>query len=48
MVFGVAQVTAFFEDNDQMGLSHRTRMHIQSEGIVRPKDLIDLNFCLER
>ena len=41
MIFGVAQVTAFFEDNDQMGLSHITRLHLHYEGIVRPEDLID-------
>ena len=40
MVSGVAQVTAFFEDNDQMGLSHRTLMHLQYEGIGRPNDLV--------
>ena len=40
MVFGVAQVTAFFEENDQMGLSHCTRIYLQSEGIVRPDNLI--------
>ena len=41
MIFGVDQVIAFFEDNDQMGLSHCTRSHIQSEGIFRPDYLID-------
>ena len=41
MVFGVAQVTDFFEENDQMGLSHRTRLHLQSEGISRPENLTD-------
>ena len=40
-MFGVAQVTAFFEDNNQMGISHRTRVYLQSEGIVRPDNLID-------
>ena len=43
MVFGVSQVTAFFEDSGQMGLSHCTCMHLQSEGIVRPKYMIDFN-----
>ena len=41
MVFGVAQGTAFSEDNDQIGLYHSTRLHLQSEGIVRPDNLID-------
>ena len=41
MVFGVARVTALFEYNDQMGLSHRTRMHLQYDSIVMPKNLID-------
>ena len=41
MVFGVAQVTAFFKDNDQMVLSHHTRWHQQYKGIVSPKDMID-------
>ena len=41
MVFGVAQVTTFFEENNQMGLSQCTRLRLQSEGTVRPKDLIE-------
>ena len=41
MVFGVTQVTVFFEDNDQMGLSNRNCMHLQSEGIFRPNGMID-------
>ena len=41
MVFGVAQVTAFFKDNNQMGLYHRTCLHLQSEDVVRPEYLID-------
>ena len=41
MVFDVAQVVAFFEDNDQMVLSHRTRLSLQYEVIVRPDDLVD-------
>ena len=41
MVFGVAQVTAFFEDNCQMGLFHRTRLHLQSDVIVIHDDRID-------
>ena len=41
MVFGVAQVTAFFEENYQMGLSQSTRLHLQSEGIFMPDYPID-------
>ena len=43
MVFGVAKVISFLEDNDQMGLSNCTCLHLQSEGIVRPDDLIEFN-----
>ena len=39
MVFTGAQITSFFEDADQMGLSNRTRVYIQGEGINRPDDL---------
>ena len=35
------QTTAFFETAAQMGVSHRTRMHLQDEGIVDPEDLRD-------
>ena len=35
------QVTAFFRYIDQMGLSARTRIHIQGEEILLPDDLID-------
>ena len=41
MVFGVNQVTAFFKENDQMVLSHRTCLHLKSESIVRHDYLID-------
>ena len=41
MVVGVARVTDLFEYNDQMGLSHHTRMHLQYEGIVTPNNLVD-------
>ena len=37
----VAQQTAFFESNAQMGLSNRTRVYLQSEGIIEPDALID-------
>ena len=35
------QVTTFFQDIDQMGLSAHTRIHIQGEGILIPDDFID-------
>ena len=35
------QVTAFFRDIDQIGLSARMSIHLQSEGILIPDDLID-------
>ena len=39
MVFTGAQITSFFEDAAQMGLSNRTRLYIQGEGINHPDDL---------
>ena len=39
MVLTGAQTTSFFEDNDQMGLAHRTRVFLQSEGITDVDDL---------
>lgn len=39
MVFTGNQTTAFFEDNDQMGLVNRTRVFLQSEGITDVEDL---------
>ena len=41
MVFTNAQITAFFEDGDQMGLSNRTRVYLQGEGIIDPGDLLE-------
>ncbi len=41
MVFTAAQVTAFFEDGNQMGLSNRTRVYLGTEGIAHPSDLVD-------
>ena len=41
MVFSNAQQTAFFTDNDQMGLSARTRAHLATEGINHPVDLAE-------
>ena len=37
----VLQTTAFFESAAQMGLSNRTRLHLQDEGIVDVEDLRD-------
>ena len=36
-----AQITAFFENADQMGLSNRTRVYLQGQGIDSPDDLAD-------
>ena len=41
MVLTAHQLTSFFEDANQMGLSNRTRLHLQTEGITDPVDLID-------
>ena len=41
MVFTGAQQTAFYEEPAQMGLSHRTRVHLQDEGINHPEDLAE-------
>ena len=41
MVFTAPQVTAFFEDAAQMGLSNRTRLYLQDEGITHPDDLFE-------
>ena len=41
MPLNANQVTAFFRDIDQMGLSAQTRIYIQGEGILIPDDLID-------
>ena len=36
MVLTAQQVTAFMENNDQMGLSQLTHIHLQTEGILTP------------
>ena len=41
MVFTNTQITSFFEDRDQMGLSNRTRVYLQGEGITDPSDLLE-------
>ena len=43
MVFTAAQRTAFFENNDQMGIPHATVVKLQEEGISRPDDLVDFD-----
>ena len=43
MVFTAAQRTAFFENNDQMGIPHAMVMQLQDEGITHPDDLMDFN-----
>ena len=42
-VFTAAQRTAFFENNDQMGIPHATVLKLQEEGITRPDDLVDFD-----
>jgi hypothetical protein len=39
MVFTAHQVTAFFEDADQMAVSHRTRLQLAHQGLAHPSDL---------
>ena len=41
MPLTATQVTAFFRDVDQKGLSTRTRIHLQGEGILIPDNLIE-------
>ena len=42
MVFTLNQQTAFFENDDQMGLPNRTRVYyLQDKGIVSPGDLVE-------
>ena len=42
MVFTTAQITSFFEDADQCGLDHRTRVSLLNvEGITSMDDLAD-------
>ena len=41
MPLTATQVTTFFQDVKQMGLSARTRIHLQGEGILIPDDLVD-------
>ena len=42
MVFTAAQITSFFEDEDQMGLTHRTRtLSLNTEGIITVGELAE-------
>ena len=43
MVLTVAQTTAFFEDNDQMGIPNETVVQFQAEGITTVNDLADFD-----
>ena len=43
MVFTAAQRTAFFKNNDQMGIPHATVVQLQNEGITHPDDLVDFD-----
>lgn len=43
MVLTNAQVTSFFTAPDQMGLDARTRVHLQSEGIINVEDLAEFS-----
>ena len=43
MVLTAAQTTAFFEDNDQMGIPHATVVQLQQEGITAVSDLADFD-----
>ena len=43
MVFTAAQRTAFFKNNDQMGIPHATVVKLQDGGIMHPDDLVDFD-----
>ena len=43
MVFTAVQRTAFFKNNDQMGIPHATVMQLQDEGITHPDNLMDID-----
>ena len=47
MVFTNAQITSFFQDRDQMGLSNRTTVYLQGEVITDPNDLL-LDYSVKR
>ena len=39
MIFTASQLTVSFKDNNQIGLSHRTRVCLQGKCITHPSDL---------
>ena len=41
MVLTAAQMTTFFEDDEQMGIPHTTVIQLQTEGITTVGDLAD-------
>ena len=41
MVFTGPQITQFFENPAQMGLSNRTRLQLQNEGVTYSQDLAE-------
>ena len=43
MVLVAAQITAFFEDADQMGIPNDTVVQMQTEGITAVSDLADFD-----
>jgi hypothetical protein len=43
MVYTAAQLTAFFEEAGQMGISHETRVQLATEGIVTVDDLSEFD-----
>jgi hypothetical protein len=43
MVLTAAQTTAFFENEDQMGIPHATVVQLATEGIVSVIDLADFH-----
>ena len=43
MVLTAAQTTAFFENNEQMGILHETMVQLQHEGIQSVADLADFD-----
>jgi hypothetical protein len=42
-LFNAAVLTLFFEDANNMGLSHRTRLQLAVEGIAEPEDFMEFN-----
>ena len=43
MVLTAAQMTAFFEENAQMGIPHDTVIQLWDEGITMVDDLVDFD-----